>query len=119
MEAALRRFESEEQALSYLLTQAITNTAGGVGADHQVGGSTTEERGGTGSVDAGQRVGGSSSQNEPVEKEPVEERDVEMEDELTGELGTADAYSDYDIEVTKEGEAINEYLALISSAENA
>ncbi|KAG6431539.1 hypothetical protein SASPL_109618 [Salvia splendens] len=119
VEAALRRFESEEQALSYLLTQPFTNTAGGVGADHQVGGSTTEERGGTGSVGAGHRVGGSSSQNEPAEKEPVEERDVEMEDELTGELGTADAYSDYDIEVTKEGEAINEYLALISSAENA
>ncbi|XP_042055794.1 NEDD8 ultimate buster 1-like isoform X1 [Salvia splendens] len=120
VEAALRRFESEEQALSYLLTQPITNTAGGVGADHQVGGSTTEERGGTGSVGAGHRVGGSSSQNEPVEKKkPVEERDVEMEDELTVELGTSDAYSDYDIEVTKEGEAINEYLALISSAENA
>ncbi|XP_047947234.1 NEDD8 ultimate buster 1-like [Salvia hispanica] len=120
VEAALRRFESEEQALSYLLTQTITNTAVGVGADHQVGGSTTEERGGTGSAGAGHGNGGSSSQNEPVEKkEPVEERDVEMEDELTGELGTADAYSDYDIEVTKEGEAINEYLALISSAENA
>ncbi|KAL1547979.1 NEDD8 ultimate buster 1-like [Salvia divinorum] len=120
VEAALRRFESEEQALSYLLTQPITNTAGGIGADHQVGGSATEERGGTGSVGAGPKVVGSSSQNEPVKKqEPVKERDVEMEDELTGELGTADAYSDYDIEVTKEGEAINEYLALISSAENA
>ncbi|KAL6577281.1 hypothetical protein OROMI_011557 [Orobanche minor] len=48
-----------------------------------------------------------------------EERDLEMEDELTGELENADAYSDYDLEVTKEGEAIHEYLALLSSAENA
>lgn len=46
------------------------------------------------------------------------ERDVEMEDELTEELQHADAYSDYDIEVTKEGEAVAEYLALLVSAEN-
>uniref|UniRef100_A0A162A9Z6 UBA domain-containing protein n=1 Tax=Daucus carota subsp. sativus TaxID=79200 RepID=A0A162A9Z6_DAUCS len=46
-----------------------------------------------------------------------EERDVEMEDELTEELQRGDALSDYDIEVTKEGEAINEYLALIATAE--
>ncbi|XP_047944617.1 NEDD8 ultimate buster 1-like isoform X2 [Salvia hispanica] len=111
VEAALRRFDSEEQALNYLVTQPITNAAGSVGPDHQVGGSTGEERGSGGS---GHEVGGSSTQ-----PKPAEERDVEMEDELTGELGNADAYSDYDIEVTKEGEAINEYLALISSAENA
>lgn len=42
-------------------------------------------------------------------------RDVEMEDELAEELRKGDAYSDYDIEVTKEGEAINEYLALLIS----
>ncbi|XP_057767917.1 uncharacterized protein LOC130988157 isoform X2 [Salvia miltiorrhiza] len=89
-------------------------SAGSAGANQQVGGSTAEESGGTDSVGAGHEVGGSSSRNKPVE-----ERDLEMEDELTGELENADAYSDYDIEVTKEGEAINEYLALISSAENA
>ncbi|KAG6411567.1 hypothetical protein SASPL_129650 [Salvia splendens] len=111
VEAALNRFDSEEQALNYLVTQPIANAAGSVGPDHQVGGSTGEERGSGGS---GHEAGGSSTQ-----PEPAEERDVEMEDELTGELGNADAYSDYDIEVTKEGEAINEYLALISSAENA
>ncbi|KAG6414227.1 hypothetical protein SASPL_126945 [Salvia splendens] len=111
VEAALHRFDSEEQALNYLVTRPITNAAGSIGPDHQVGGSTGEERGSGGS--GLEVVGGSSTQ-----PEPVEERDVEMEDELTGELGNADAYSDYDIEVTKEGEAINEYLALISSAEN-
>ena len=47
-----------------------------------------------------------------------EERDVEMEDELAREIGNADAFSDYDIEVTKEGEAINEYLTLLASADN-
>ncbi|KAJ0090157.1 hypothetical protein Patl1_13955 [Pistacia atlantica] len=45
----------------------------------------------------------------------IEERDAEMEGELANEL-TGDAFSDYDIEVTKEGEAINEYLALLESA---
>lgn len=44
-------------------------------------------------------------------------RDVEMENELTKELLKADAFSDYDIEITKEGEAINEYLALLTSGE--
>lgn len=45
----------------------------------------------------------------------IEERDAEMEGELANEL-TGDAFSDYDIEVTKEGEAINEYLTLLESA---
>ncbi|KAG8485829.1 hypothetical protein CXB51_019171 [Gossypium anomalum] len=47
-----------------------------------------------------------------------EERDVEMEDELARDIGKADALSDYDIEVTKEGEAIQEYLALLASADS-
>ncbi|XP_048332613.1 uncharacterized protein LOC107415686 isoform X2 [Ziziphus jujuba] len=46
----------------------------------------------------------------------VEDRDAEMEDELADELANADAISDYDIEITKEGEAISEYLALLDSA---
>lgn len=44
------------------------------------------------------------------------ERDEEMESELAEELAQGDAFSDYDLEVTKEGEAINEYLALLNSA---
>ncbi|XP_021277510.1 NEDD8 ultimate buster 1 [Herrania umbratica] len=47
-----------------------------------------------------------------------EERDVEMEDELAKEIEVADALSDYDIEITKEGEAINEYLTLLASTDN-
>lgn len=45
-----------------------------------------------------------------------EERDIEMEDELANGLSRVDAMSDYDIEVSKEGEAINEYLALLNLA---
>lgn len=61
-------------------------------------------------VDQNGEVGGPSTAGE------VGERDAEMEDELAGELAEGDALSDYDLEVTKEGEAINEYLALLDSA---
>ncbi|KAJ8753232.1 hypothetical protein K2173_017839 [Erythroxylum novogranatense] len=54
-------------------------------------------------------VGGSSGSR-------TEQRDVEMEDEIADEIATADAFSDYDIEVTREGEAIAEYLSLLDSA---
>ncbi|XP_062078224.1 uncharacterized protein LOC133782832 [Humulus lupulus] len=46
----------------------------------------------------------------------AEERDAEMEDMLADGLAKVDALSDYDIEVTKEGEAITEYLAMLDSA---
>ena len=51
--------------------------------------------------------------------EPIveEERDLEMEDELADELARVDALTDYDIDVTREGEAIHEYLALLDSAD--
>ncbi|KAF5207762.1 Nedd8 ultimate buster [Thalictrum thalictroides] len=47
----------------------------------------------------------------------LEQRDVDMEEELAREL-KGDALSDYDIEVTKEGEAITEYFALLASTGN-
>lgn len=62
--------------------------------------------------------GGQSSLTDDMNVEgtgDIVERDVEMEDELANDL-TGDVFSDYDIEVTKEGEAINEYLALLDSA---
>ncbi|KAJ4813765.1 NEDD8 ultimate buster 1 [Rhynchospora pubera] len=43
-----------------------------------------------------------------------EARDAEMEDELANEL-RGDALADYDIDVTKEGEALSEYATLLSS----
>lgn len=42
-------------------------------------------------------------------------RDEEMEDMLAQELQNTDALSDYEIEVTQEGEAITEYLSLLSA----
>ncbi|XVF34530.1 hypothetical protein REPUB_Repub18cG0066900 [Reevesia pubescens] len=47
-----------------------------------------------------------------------EDRDVEMEDELARDIGSADALSDYDIEITKYGEAIHEYLTLLASTDS-
>lgn len=47
-----------------------------------------------------------------------EDRDSEMEDELARELDGASAISDYDMDVTKEGEAITEYLALLETTMN-
>ncbi|EEF35116.1 conserved hypothetical protein [Ricinus communis] len=49
----------------------------------------------------------------------TEERDVEMEDEIAEQIAKADALSDYDIDVTKEGEAITEYLALLDSVRSS
>ncbi|KAH6779292.1 ubiquitin-associated domain-containing protein [Perilla frutescens var. hirtella] len=121
VEAALHMFGSEEEALNYLVGQPNVNAAEGANPslpqpDHEVGGSNAEgSGGGPSSLGTTDHDGeGPSSRNDPPE-----ERDMEMEDELTGELQNADAYSDYDIEVTKEGEAISEYLALLNSAENA
>lgn len=48
-----------------------------------------------------------------------EDRDSEMEGELARELNGASAVSDYDMDVTKEGEAISEYLALLDSIMNS
>ncbi|KAL6555122.1 hypothetical protein OROGR_006380 [Orobanche gracilis] len=69
-------------------------------------------------VDVG---GGSNAQGSgggPSGQTVCQERDVEMEDLLTEELYNADAYSDYDIQVTKEGDALAQYLALLNSGEN-
>lgn len=48
-----------------------------------------------------------------------ENRDSEMESELARELDGASAVSDYDMDVTKEREAITEYLALLDSLMNS
>ncbi|KAL7137812.1 hypothetical protein ABFS83_10G118500 [Erythranthe nasuta] len=110
VEAAVGAFGSEEAALNHLLEQPngsaanpsvpLAETQGAQVADNGV---LNAEQGGSG-----------ASQTGPS----VVERDVEMEEELTEELQNADAYSDYDIEVIKEGEAIAHYLALLNSADN-
>lgn len=76
-------------------------------------------------MDAGEGPSNAPS-NEDQMDEGVEEdkevrhthpRDKAMEDELANEL-TGDALADYNIELTKEGEAIDEYLARLDSIAN-
>eukprot|EP00271_Cylindrocystis_brebissonii_P004749 TRINITY_DN16587_c0_g2_i1.p1 TRINITY_DN16587_c0_g2~~TRINITY_DN16587_c0_g2_i1.p1 ORF type:complete len:672 (+),score=157.26 TRINITY_DN16587_c0_g2_i1:198-2213(+) len=50
------------------------------------------------------------------EMEEGEQRDVEMEDEIRGNV-KGDAYAEYDVDVEKEGEAINEYLARLNEVD--
>ncbi|XP_051131703.1 uncharacterized protein LOC127251839 [Andrographis paniculata] len=116
VDTALRMFAgNEEEALNYLLNAPqyafIEGTDPTVqphvphGIDNDIGGDSTNIEGGESSAPLNH-------------SEDLKERDVEMEDELTGELQNADAYSDYDIDVTKEGEAIHEYFAMLSSTES-
>ncbi|KAL6965550.1 hypothetical protein U1Q18_036600 [Sarracenia purpurea var. burkii] len=125
--AAVSAFGTKDQALSHLLEQIDRNPAI-FAAGNQNSSASTSNTLGTNILSTEDGVPGSSGVNEiltatddfvesPSSLEN-EERDVEMEDELTQELHHADAFSDYDIEVTKEGEAINEYLALLASAED-
>ncbi|XP_073151110.1 uncharacterized protein [Henckelia pumila] len=108
---ALHKFSDEEQALNHLLGQPNGSTTDASGAS-PVPPKNVNETENLGSNDIASSSGGTSNDND------FKVRDMEMEGELTEELHNTDAYSDYDIEVTIEGEAINEYLALLDSAEN-
>ncbi|KAK6783766.1 hypothetical protein RDI58_017220 [Solanum bulbocastanum] len=122
--AAIRSLGTRQAAIDHLL-QGTSNTA--AAGDHNVENTLPNDQGGDGiandpltnvqSEDGSGTNAGSSSDGGPSHNK-VETRDVEMEDEITGELLKGDAYSDYDIEVTEEGEAINEYLALITVGVN-
>ncbi|KAM0939087.1 putative Ubiquitin-like domain, UBA-like superfamily, Ubiquitin-associated domain-containing protein [Dioscorea sansibarensis] len=82
----------------------------------------TSTTGNDGPTQAEETISFSDEQNHPItgaeegssEAATEDPRDEEMEDALAKEL-TGDALADYDIEVTKEGEAIKEYLALLES----
>ncbi|XP_024525096.1 uncharacterized protein LOC9641726 [Selaginella moellendorffii] len=50
-----------------------------------------------------------------AEEDQAQVRDVEMEDEMAGNV-TGDAYEEYDLEVTLEGNAIAEYLSLVEGS---
>ncbi|KAK4381425.1 hypothetical protein Sango_2970000 [Sesamum angolense] len=115
VDSALRTFGSEEEALNYLLGQPNANAVEQANPSAVL--PNTHGTDGLGSEDnIGSDPDGSSAG--PSTQDDTLERDVEMEDQLTEGLQNADAYSDYDVEVTKEGEAIIEYLAMLSSAEN-
>lgn len=104
--AALQDGEGMEQTMSRLLSETeplptVDPHNNNVGNNDTIeeGPSTAEEEGDVESSTAG------------------EKRDVEMEDELARDIESVDVLSDYDIEVTKEGEAINEYLTLLVSSD--
>ncbi|KAK4854139.1 hypothetical protein QYF36_019487 [Acer negundo] len=107
---ASRAGGSIEQIMQRLLSQTAPNTSSAANNPESSSITTTNNVGPSSSND-NENVIGESTTGE------IEERDVEMEDELACEL-TGDVFADYDIEVSKEGEAINEYLALIDSAVN-
>lgn len=104
-----------EQAMQQLLVQPQSlpnqpenaNPATSTPATTSASSINNEDSGSTNNID---EVGDTSAHAGMVD------RDVEMEEELADELAQADAFSDYDIEVTKEGEAIEEYLSLLASA---
>ncbi|KAK1417205.1 hypothetical protein QVD17_26329 [Tagetes erecta] len=106
--AAVSAYGTEELALNHLLEQGAQNASApptGPGAENVA---SSSGAGGEGSSDGGS---GAIPNNGDVDHEM--ERDVEMEDEITGDLQSEDVFSDYDMELTRESEAIEEYLALV------
>lgn len=103
-----------EQAMHLLLSQSESNpsVAANSNLESEPNPTISADNSVTSSIPIIPDAGGPSTASE------VEERDVEMEDELADELAKGDALTDYDIEVTKEGEAISEYLAILESAGN-
>ncbi|XP_012081134.1 NEDD8 ultimate buster 1 isoform X1 [Jatropha curcas] len=103
---AVQACGSMDQAMQQLLAQSNPNPTNA--PDSTPGLPTNNALEGLSQDDSDNDVAGPSASE-------IEQRDVEMEDEIADEIARADALSDYDIEVAKEGEAINEYLALLDS----
>jgi len=114
--AAVEEFGTRDRALNHLLGQADLPAAGGGNASSAGSNILSSENG----VEATSGVTELASGDEAVDgpSRVKIERDVEMENELTGGLQSTDAFSDYDMDVTKEGEAISVYLAMLASAGN-
>ncbi|XP_058111437.1 uncharacterized protein LOC131254737 [Magnolia sinica] len=104
--AALGASDTKEQALTFLITDRIPEPTAEVNNGGVSSGAALDNNVDPVISPVDDPVGGPSSS-----------RDAEMEDEIAQEL-TGDPLSDYDIEVTKEGEAITEYLALLFSTAN-
>lgn len=112
--AAVNSLGSRTEALNELLAQGQIPTAAVDGSvpSFLTPSSSAEGRENLPSTSADEGESPSSTQE-------GEERDFEMENELVEELHRGDTFSDYDIDVTKEAEALNEYLALLDSAMGA
>ncbi|RAL37305.1 hypothetical protein DM860_004227 [Cuscuta australis] len=118
--AAVRTFGTRQTALNNLLGQSSSSITsnlapvgneGGLGQDGNFPNNDGEQASGR-NEDLEEDAFGNQSETGLVQ----ETRDVEMERELTEELLKGDAYSDYDLELTKEGEAIAQYLTLLTSS---
>ncbi|XP_077238001.1 ubiquitin-associated (UBA)/TS-N domain-containing protein [Tasmannia lanceolata] len=107
--AALRASDTKEEALSILIGDQIPNPTDTVN-DSVASTIPLNDNMDSTIPPMDNQVTGSSSGIKNTE-----ERDEEMEDEIAQEL-SGDPLSDYDIEVTKEGEAITEYMALLASS---
>lgn len=112
MVAALEVGGTMEQAMHLLLSQSESNPSV-ANLESEPNPTISADNNANSSIPIIPDAGGPSTASQ------VEERDVEMEDELADELAKGDALTDYDIEVTKEGEAISEYLAILESAGNS
>ncbi|KAK7411676.1 hypothetical protein VNO78_03112 [Psophocarpus tetragonolobus] len=117
--AAFEAGGSLEQVLQKLTTQPDTDPSSAAVNTQQQENSTAASHGGASSSaplsdDANTAI---SDMMDEIEDHSKTDRDVEMEDELSADIAKADAFTDYDIEVNVEGEAITEYLALVESAE--
>ncbi|PWA92242.1 ubiquitin-associated (UBA)/TS-N domain-containing protein [Artemisia annua] len=115
--AAVRAYGTEELALNHLLEQNQTNANQELTAP--VADNVTAPVADNVGSSSGVGEGSSSAANETTQNGDLSgfeemQRDVEMEDELTEDLQSEDAFSDYDMELTRESEAIDEYLALVS-----
>ncbi|VFQ87988.1 unnamed protein product [Cuscuta campestris] len=119
--AAVRTFGTRQTALNNLLGQSSSSITsnlapvgneGGLGQDGNFPNNDGEQASGR-NEDLEEDAFGDQSETGLVQEET---RDVEMERELTEELLKGDAYSDYDLELTKEGEAIAQYLTLLTSS---
>ncbi|XXG59113.1 hypothetical protein AAC387_Pa04g1251 [Persea americana] len=109
--AALQASNAKEQALSFLIAGQIPDPLPAINNDLNSLSPTANDINPSIPL-ADDMVGGPSAISS------TEGRDEEMEDEIAQEL-TGDPLADYDIEVTKEGEAIAEYLALLTSTATA
>lgn len=118
---AVRANSTRERMLAQLLAQPNANpnvpipnnpVANNIGAF----GSSNNNMIGSSSSGNGTEIGAQDVEMENVVADEREKRDVEMERTLADELYERDELSDYDIEVTIEGDAINEYLAFLDAA---
>lgn len=121
--AAVRAYGTRDEALNQLLEHGGQNLPLPAEDDAHFPGSVPNNIGSIGSSGAGdgvvghQALGAETSNGATSGLSEIEARDIEMEDELTEDLQDQDAFSDYDFELTKEGEAIDKYLALLDAAD--